>query len=125
MELEEEVWRKRTLEQLEQIRIGLSRKRSLEDSVLPWPVKSIRVSSVDAVFSLPKSIDGHSLHLNEVREFFLAHQVLRVLLNGVCILQVCTFISNTTIMLLHEPHYCVFSPTDLYHLLTSLEFTNY
>ena len=98
LELEEEVWKKCTLEQLEQVRIGLSRKRSLEDSVLPWPVKSIRVSSVDAVFSLPKSIDGHNLHLEDLREFFLAHQVLRVLLNGVCILdlQVCTFISNTT-----------------------------
>ena len=120
LELEEEVWKKRTLEQLEQFRLGLSRTRSLEDSALPF-----KVPSINAVFSLPRSIDDHNLHLEDLREFFLAHQVLRVLLNGVCILQVCTFISNTTIMLLHEPHYCVFSPTDLYHLLTSLEFTNY
>jgi len=87
LELEEVVWRKRTLEQLEQFRLGLSRKRSLEDSALPF-----KVPSINAVFSLPKSIAGHVLHLEVLREFFLAHQVLRVLLDGVCILdlRVCT-----------------------------------
>ena len=84
--------------------------------MLPWPVKSIRVSSVDAVFSLPKSIDGHSLHLNEVREFFLAHQVLRVLLNGVCILdlQVCTCVGYTPHVL--EPHFLVHNRGDRHQI---------
>ena len=87
-ELKEEVWRKCNLEQLEPLR-----KRSLEGSVLPLPLKRIRKSCIPAVFSLPKSIDGHSLHLEDHWEFFLAHQVLRVLLNGACILdlRVCTF----------------------------------
>ena len=95
MELEED-WRRRSLEQLEQFRVGFSREQWLEDYVPP--VKRIKVSSVDAVFSLPRSIDGHNLHLEDLQEFFLAHQVLRVLLDGVCILdlQVCTFTSNTT-----------------------------
>ena len=86
-----EVWRNRNLEELEQFRITLSRKRSLENSVLPSN-KCIRVSSINAVFSLPKSIDGHDLHLEDLREFFLEHQVLRVSLDGVCILdlRVCT-----------------------------------
>ena len=113
LELEEEVWKKRTLEQLEQVRIGLSRKRSLEDSVLPWPAKSIRESSLDAVFSLPKSIDGHNLHLEDLREFFLAHQVLRVLLNGACILdlRVCTFCQSHHTSL-HELHFWIHNYRD-------------
>ena len=86
-----EVWRNRNLEQLEQFRITLSRKRSLENSVLP-STKCLRVSSINAVFSLPKSIDRHNLHLEDLQEFFLAHLILRVSLNGVCILdlRVCT-----------------------------------
>ena len=95
MELEE-VWRGRSLEQLEQFRVQFSHKRWLEDYVLP--VKTITVSSVDAVYSLPKSIDGHSLHLEDLCNFFLEYQVRRVLLNGVCILdlQVYIFFSCST-----------------------------
>ena len=107
VELEEEHWRKRNLEDLEQFRVGfsrmLSRKRLLED--LGLPCKCVRVSCINAVFSLPKSIDGDNLHLEDLREFFLEHQVLRVSLDGVCILdlRVCAFVSYTTPV--HEPHF--------------------
>jgi len=89
----DEVWRKRNLEQLEQFRMKFSHAQSLEDSGLPF-----KVPSINAVFSLPKSVDGHSLHLEDLWEFFLAHKVLRVSLNGDCILvfQVCTYVSYTT-----------------------------
>ena len=98
LELQEEVWRKRKLEQLEPFQHTLSHKRSREESGLPLPLKCIRVSSINAVFSLPRSIDAHNLHLEDLREFFLSHQVLRVLLDGVCILdlRVCAFVSYTT-----------------------------
>ena len=76
-------WREQSLEQLEEFRIEVSRKRWFEDYV---PLKRIKVSSVVAVFSLPKSVDSHSLELESLRQFFQEHQVLRILLNGYCIL---------------------------------------
>ena len=77
-------WKEKSLEQLEELRIEVSRKRCFEDYVMP--LKRIRVSSVDAVFSLPESVDVDSLELESLREFFQEHQVLRILLNRVCIL---------------------------------------
>ena len=76
-------WREQSLEQLEEFRIEVSRKRCFEDYVMP--LKRIKVSSVDAVFSLPDSVDIHSLELENLREFFREHQVLKIILNGVCI----------------------------------------
>jgi len=77
-------WNERSLEHLEKLRMEFSRKRFLGNYVMP--LKETRVSSVDAVFSLPESVDIHSLELESLWEFFQEHQVLRVLLNGVCIL---------------------------------------
>ena len=77
-------WREQSLEQLEELRIEVSRKSCFEDYVMP--LKRIKVSSVDAVFSLPESVDIDSLELESLREFFQEHQVLKILLNGVCIL---------------------------------------
>ena len=78
------------------------------------PVKTITVSSVDAVYSLPKSIDGHSLHLEDLCNFFLEYQVRRVLLNGVCILdlQVYIFFQLQYTMSLCEPHFSVHNLSD-------------
>ena len=76
-------WREQSLEQLEELRIEVSRKRCFEDYVMP--LKRIKLSSVDAVFSLPESVDIHNLELESLREFFQENQVLRILLNGVCI----------------------------------------
>ena len=77
-------WREQSLEKLEEFRIEVSRKRCFEDYVMP--LKRIKVSSVDAIFSLPESVDIPSLELESLQEFFQEHQVLRILLNGVCIL---------------------------------------
>jgi len=77
-------WREQSLEQLEELRIEVSRKRCFADYVMP--LKGIQVSSVDAIFSLPESVDIHSLELESLREFFQKHHVLSILLNGVCIL---------------------------------------
>jgi len=92
-------WKEKSLEQLEELRIEVSRKRCFEDYVMP--LKRIKVSSVDAVFSLPESVDVDSLELESLREFFQEHHVLRILLNGVCILNVqlqqvypCLFMCN-------------------------------
>jgi len=95
MELKEG-WRECNLEQLEHFRVQFLRKRWLEEYVSP--VIRIEESCVDAVFSLPKSIDGHNLHLEDLCNFFLEYQVRRVLLNGVCILdlQVYIFFSCST-----------------------------
>ena len=76
-------WREQSLEQLEKLRIEVSHKCWFEGYVMP--LKRIKVSSVDAVFSLPDSIDIHSLELESLRQFFLEHQILRILLNGTCI----------------------------------------
>jgi len=94
MELEDN-WGEQSLQQLEELRIKVSRKRCLEDYVMP--LKRIKASSVDAVFSLPESVDVHSLELESLQEFFQEYQVLRILLNGVCILnlqvqQVCPLV---------------------------------
>ena len=88
-------WRGKSLERLEELRTELSHMHSFEDYVML--LKAIQESSVDAVFSLPDSVDVHSLELESLREFFQEHQVLRILLNRVCILnlqlqQVCHFV---------------------------------
>ena len=93
MELGEN-WREQSLEQLEELRIEVSRKRWFGDYVMP--LKGIRESSVDAIFTLPESVDIHTLELESLREFLYEHQVVRILLNGACILnlqleQVCPF----------------------------------
>ena len=77
-------WKEKRLEQLEEFRIKVSRKHCFEDYVMP--LKRIKVSTVNAVFSLPESVDIDSLELESLQEFFQEHQVLRILLNGVCIL---------------------------------------
>ena len=87
-------WREQSLEQLEELRIEVSRKHCFEDYVMP--LKRIKVSSVDAIFSLPESVEIHSLELESLRQFFLEHQILRILLNGTCIFdlqlhQVCVY----------------------------------
>jgi len=79
-------WREKSVEQLEEFRIKVLRKCYLEDYMLP--LKRIKSSSVDAVFSLPESVDIDSLELESLRKFFQEHHVLRILLNGVCILNV-------------------------------------
>ena len=71
-------WREKSLEQLEQLQTELS--------LMHWFFKGIKSSSVDAVFSLPESVDVDSLELESLREFLQEYQVLRILLNGVCIL---------------------------------------
>ena len=76
-------WKEQSLEQLEEFRIEVSRKRCFEDYVMP--LKRIKVSCVDAIFSLPQSVDIRSLELESLQEFFREHQVLRILLNGACI----------------------------------------
>ena len=83
MELEGN-WGERSLQQLEEHRIEVSRKCCFANYVMP--LKAIRESSVDAIFSLPKSVDIHSLELESLREVSRKHQVLRILLNGVNIL---------------------------------------
>ena len=92
-------WREQSLEQLEELRIKFSRKHCFADYVMP--IKGAKSSSVDAVLSLPESVDIDSLQLESLREFFQEHQVLRILLNGDCILDLqlqqvysCLFICN-------------------------------
>ena len=83
MELEDN-WGEQSLEQLEVLRIEVSRKRCLGDYVMS--LKGIKESSVDAVFSLPDVVDIPSLELESLQEYFQQHQVLRILHNGTCIL---------------------------------------
>jgi len=85
-------WREKSLEELEELRIELSHKVWFGDYVMP--LKRIKLSSVDAMFSLPESVDIRSLKLESLEDFFRKHQVLRILHNGVHIFnfvqQVCT-----------------------------------
>jgi len=76
-----ENWKEKSLEHLEKLRLEVSRKRCFGNYVMP--LKEIRASSVDAVFSLPESVDIHSLELESLWKFFQEHQVLRI---RVCIL---------------------------------------
>ena len=82
MELGEN-WREKSLEQLVEVLMEVSRKRWFGGYVMR--LKGIQQSSVDVVLSLPESVDIHSLELESLREFFQEHQVLRILLNGVCV----------------------------------------
>jgi len=84
-------WREKSLEQLEQLQTRLS--------LMHWFFKGIKSSSVDAVFSLPVSVDIDSLELKSLQEFLREHQVLRILLNGVCILD----------LQLQQVHLCLLS----------------
>ena len=79
-------WGEQSLEQLEEFRIEFSHKLCFEGYVMP--LKGIKLSSVDAVFSLPESVYVDSFKLETLREFFQEHHILRILLNGVCILNV-------------------------------------
>ena len=79
-----DIWRERNLEQLEEIRTKVSRKCWFRNYAIQF--NGVNESSVDAVFSLPESVDIHSLELESLQEYFQEHQVLRILLNGVCIL---------------------------------------
>jgi len=77
-------WNERTLQQLEEFRNGLSRKRWLENHVLQ--VDGIKKGCVAATFSLPKAIDSQDLELESLQSFFQENQILRVFLNGVPII---------------------------------------
>ena len=83
-------WKECSLEQLEQFRNELSGKRWLESYVLRFD--GVKKSSVAAVFSLPKAFDSRHLDLESLQEFFQEHQVLRVFLNGVCIINLQVYI---------------------------------
>ena len=94
-------WKEQSLEKLEEFRIEVSRKRCFEDYVMP--LKRIKISSVDAIFSLPESVDYHCLELESLQEFFREHQVLRILLNGASIL-------NLQLQQVHTLSVCVHTP---------------
>ena len=76
-------WKEKSLEQLEKLRIEISHKLCFENYVMP--LKEVKVSSVDAVFSLPGSVDIGSFELESLQGFFREHQVLKILRNGACI----------------------------------------
>ena len=77
-------WKEKSLEQLVEVLKQVSHKQWFGDYVMR--LRGIRESSVDVEFSLPATVDIDSLELESLWEFFQEHQVLRILLNGVCIL---------------------------------------
>ena len=77
-------WKEYSLEELEVFRIELSHQRWLEEGVLRFD--GTQDACVAAIFSLPKAIDSYQLDLESLRDFFQQHQILRVFLNGVCII---------------------------------------
>ena len=67
-------WREKNLEELEELRIEVSRKHWFGGYAMTF--KGVEESSVDAVFSLPESVHICSLKLETLREFFQEHHVL-------------------------------------------------
>ena len=74
-------WSEYTLEQLEEFRNAFLCKQWLEAYAMPFG--GIKEACVAAVFSLPKAIDSQDLE--NLHDFFQEHQILKVFLNGICI----------------------------------------
>ena len=77
-------WREYTLEQLEEFRNAFLCKQWLERYAMPFG--GIKEACVAAVFSLPKAINSRDLE--SLHNFFQEHQILRVFLNGTCIVDI-------------------------------------
>ena len=71
-------WKERSLEDFEEFRDKMSLKQRLM-----MRFDGIIESCMAAIFSTPKAVD---LELENLHEFFQEHQILRVFLNGACIL---------------------------------------
>ena len=77
-------WSEYTLEQLEEFRNAFLCKQWLERYAMPFG--GIKEACVAAVFSLPKAIDSQDLE--NLHDFFQEHQILKVFLNGICIVNI-------------------------------------
>ena len=84
MEMGDE-WLDRTLEEVEQFRIKLSRRCSLNEYALP--LKKGTHNSVILCFALQRSFILNAEILQPLQQFLQEQGVLRVLFKGVCILQ--------------------------------------
>ena len=78
-------WREYTLEQLEEFRNAFLCKQWLAECYA-MPLRGIKEACVAAVFSLPKAINSRDLE--NLRDFFQEHQILRVFLSGTCIINI-------------------------------------
>ena len=76
-------WRERTLEDLEQFRIELSRRCFVNSYAMQF--RKGEPGCIAVTFALPASVDIAALCLQDLREFLKQHDVLRIMANGSCI----------------------------------------
>ena len=79
-----EEWRDRTLEDLEQFRIELSRRSFINSYAMQF--RKGEPGCIAVTFALPTSVDITALCLQKLVDFFQQHNVLRIMADGSCIL---------------------------------------
>ena len=80
-----EQWREKTIEDLEQFRIRMSRMQSLGGGHMSF-IKTTKSSSILVILSFPKQLFPINWRLTALHEFLKDEQVLKVLVNGECVL---------------------------------------
>ena len=84
LELGEE-WRKKTVEDFEQFRIRLSRLQSFGGGHMPF-MKTAKSSSILATLALPEQVFPIDVRQTVLQKFLRDENVLRVMLEGQCLL---------------------------------------
>ena len=82
-------WKDRTLEELEQFRMKFAHECFIKNYGMQ--LHSVESGCIAVTFALPTSVDIAALCLRDLREFLKQHHVLRIIVNGSCILD------NTTV----------------------------
>ena len=96
-------WRQRTLEDFEQFRIKLSRLESFGGGQMSF-LKSIKSSSILVVISLPQHLFPVNFRKTDLHEFLRVEQVLKVLSDGECVLDLEKLVSvSKHIVMLWSP----------------------
>ena len=80
-----EQWREKTIEDLEQFRISMSRVPILGGGHMPF-IKTTKSSSILVTLGFPKHLFPINWRLTALHEFLRDEQVLKVLVDGECVL---------------------------------------
>lgn len=80
-----EQWREKTIEDLEQFRVRMSRMQNLGAGHMSF-IRTTKTSSVLVILSLPKHLFPINIRVAALHEFFRDKQVLKVLVDGKCVL---------------------------------------
>ena len=92
-----ESWREKTVEDLMQLQVRISRLKGIGGGYMPL-LKTARSSSIHIVFALPNHVFPFAVKQKTVHDFLKSEDVLNVLVDGQCVIDFIKLVSCATVL---------------------------